>query len=111
MSFAGLLTVPCELIKRSQGPADEYNDPTLLEVRTASLCWYEVKRSRELSDSGLVEVAFVTVFLPPDAGLGAIDAVQITGGPLVESDGIPHPAINARTGRLHHLELVGREVA
>jgi hypothetical protein len=109
MSYASLLTWPCELIRRTPGPADEYNDQTLLEAREPATCSFEIKRTRELSDSGLVEVSYVTVFLPPSVGLAAIDAVQVKDGPLVEADGTPHPVINARTGALHHVELTGKE--
>ena len=109
MTYDALLSTPCTLIRRAPGPPDEYNDETLTETRVASRCSFDVKRTRELSDLGLVEVSLVTVFLPPDAGLAAIDAVQVEGGPLVEADGPPHLVTNARTGRVHHVELVGKE--
>jgi hypothetical protein len=109
MSYAGLLTTPCTLIRRSPGAPDVYNDQQLVETSESSSCAFEIKRTRELSDSGLVEISLVTVFLPPDVAMSAIDAVQIAGGPLVEADGTPHVVVNARTGRVHHVELTGKE--
>ena len=111
MSYDRLLSSPCELIRRTPGAPDEYNDQTLVETRQASRCWYEIKRTRELSDKGLIEQAFVVVFLPADVDLTAVDAVEILGGPTVEADGTPHLVVNARTGRLHHVELVGKDVS
>lgn len=110
----GLLNVPCTVVRRSAPTTpDEYNDQSpLLEVAESSRCFWEVQRGFESDDKGPTEVAYVVVFLPADtADLEAVDGVQIAGGPIVESWGMPHAVLNARTGVVHHVEMRGKVTA
>lgn len=107
-----LLTVPCTILRRSPGAADEYNDPTLTETQEAAYCYWQTTRSDERGDTGATEQSHVTVFLSAAAAdLSAISAVAIQGGPTVEAFGPPRVITNARTGQPHHVELLGRETA
>jgi hypothetical protein len=111
MSVDTLMTWPCTLVRRSAPTTpDVYNDAQpLAEATQASTCYWEVKRTSELEGKGQTEVDHVIVFLGAGtADLEAIDAVRIQGGPTVEAFGAPHQVMNARTGLVHHVELVGK---
>jgi hypothetical protein len=107
-----LLIIPCTIVRRAPGAADEYNDPTLDETREAATCYWETTRAGEREDTGATEQSHVTVFLSANAAdLDAISAVEITDGPTVEAYGPPRRVFSGLTGLAHHVELLCRVTA
>lgn len=93
-----LMTVPCVLVLRSQTGADEYGAAVVSEERVAGFCYYTAPVAEE---RGGQEFQSLTVYLPPDAPITGIAAIEVDGSAF-EVDGAPAAFRSPRTGAMTH---------
>jgi hypothetical protein len=106
-SIDHLLTVPCELVRRTYGvDADaEGVQPVVETVVPGVLCELQTAGSREDS-TGAVQITTYRVFLPAGTPLRGWDAVRLTDtGELLELEGDAFAPRSPLTG-VSHVEAV-----
>jgi hypothetical protein len=110
VSLALLLTRPATLLRRSYtGAADEFGDPTYVEVTSDVVVEIQQAGTSEALE-GQVMSASYRVFLPAtEATLAGWDALDVDGE-RYELDGDPAPQYNPRLGAVSHVEALASRV-
>lgn len=112
MSVATLLSVPCELVRRSPSTPDEYGDPTWAETAAETVCELQQESAVEANGQAVEDTTW-RLFLPPGAASPeeprGWDAVRVSGV-TYELDGDTWAVRNPRTGGVSHVEARVRRV-
>lgn len=104
MNPTHLMTQTGTLRRRAQtGPDDVFGDPTIVETTDAVRCAIFGGSAGEITDGRQIESQDLTLFLPPDADVEAVDAITVDGR-TYELDGTPWRAWNPRLRRYTHYQ-------
>ena len=100
---------PIVLVKRVRGNPDGFGNDTWTTTTTTVTGAFNPGTSSELVQGQDVVTTQPSVYLPPDADVAAVDAVQV-GGVQYEVDGLPALWVNPWTGWRAGLEVRLRRV-
>ncbi|MGE0138657.1 MAG: hypothetical protein AB7R77_12620 [Ilumatobacteraceae bacterium] len=104
MNPTHLMTMTGRLRRRAQdGAPDAFGDPTVVETVDVVKCAIFGSSSSEQTDGETVTDQSMSLFLPPDADVEAVDGI-VVDGTLYELDGPAWRAWNPRLRRYTHYQ-------